>query len=110
MLSVLLSIQRNMSIDGRDTLPTDNNDNTVRSVMLSQPLLRSRTHKHTIATIGGFECYIISDTVEGDATAAAEVYKADGDGEDADPEESLLSVSPGGNVLNLVMRDQGIMR
>ena len=58
-------------------------------------------------TLGGFECYIISDTgAEGDATLAAEVYTADGE----DAEESLLSVSPGCNVLSLVMRDQGIMR
>ena len=60
-----------------------------------------------LITPGGFECYIISDTAaEGDATLAAEVYTADGE----DAEESLLSVSPGNNVLSLVMRDQGIMR
>ena len=60
--------------------------------------------------LGGFECYIISEA-DGDA-AAAEVYKSEveGEGEGENAEESLLSVSPGGNVLSLVMRDQGIMR
>jgi hypothetical protein len=57
--------------------------------------------------VGGFECYIEAD--EGDSGAgegneASEVYRADGDG------ESLLSVSPGCNVLSIVMRDQKIMR
>lgn len=43
--------------------------------------------------IGGFECYIISDTSE-EGVEAAEVYKADtAEGEDA--EESLLSITPG---------------
>lgn len=41
------------------------------------------------------------------------MYKSEveGEGEGGEnAEESLLSVSPGGNVLSLVMRDQGIMR
>ena len=54
--------------------------------------------------VGGFECYIEADTDEG--SDAAEVYRAN----DVDKEESLLSISPGFNMLNLVMRDQEIMR
>ena len=40
------------------------------------------------------------------------MYKSEVEGGEGDEnaEESLLSVSPGGNVLSLVMRDQGIMR
>ena len=39
------------------------------------------------------------------------MYKSEVEGDgDENAEESLLSVSPGGNVLSLVMRDQGIMR
>jgi hypothetical protein len=59
--------------------------------------------------IGGFECYIISDTSEGEGAEAAEVYKGD-DPEGEEAEESLLSVTPGGNILSLVMRDSGVMR
>ena len=66
----------------------------------------SFTPSASVFPTGGYECYIISDTSEGDATLAAEVYTADGE----DAEESLLSVSPMSNVLSLVMRDGGIMR
>ena len=71
--------------------------------------------------VGAFECYISADN-EGDAEdlEAAEVFQAeheDGeddrkrkeDGEDKD-DGQLLSVTPGCNVLSLVMRDENIMR
>jgi prolyl 3-hydroxylase /prolyl 3,4-dihydroxylase len=58
--------------------------------------------------IGGFECYIeADDTNEGAQHEAAESYRA---GTEDDEETTLLSVTPGTNVLSLVMRDQGIMR
>jgi Rps23 Pro-64 3,4-dihydroxylase Tpa1-like proline 4-hydroxylase len=59
--------------------------------------------------VGGFECYIeaeIEKEGENKDNEAAEVYKS----HDTDKEESLLSVTPGCNVLSLVMRDQEIMR
>ena len=55
--------------------------------------------------VGGFECYIAAED-DTDADATAEVYKAEGDDEDGD----LLSVQAGCNVLNIVMRDQGVMK
>jgi prolyl 3-hydroxylase /prolyl 3,4-dihydroxylase len=54
--------------------------------------------------IGAFECYIVADA--SDTAEAAEVYRSDNQEE----EESLLSVSPGNNILSLVMRDQQVMR
>ena len=60
--------------------------------------------------VGGFECYIEAETKEGGDTAeAAEVYKGPG-AEDDEDETSLLSVTPGANVLSLVMRDLEVMR
>jgi hypothetical protein len=57
---------------------------------------------------GGFECYISADTNEdGEGLEASEVFKKDGEEEE---DSTLLSVSPGFNVLSLVMRDKGLMR
>ncbi len=57
---------------------------------------------------GGFECYISADTDEkGDGLDAAEVFKKD---EEDDEDSTLLNVNPGFNMLNLVMRDQGLMK
>ena len=53
--------------------------------------------------LGGFECYI-----EEHGDDPAEVYRADH--AENDDESSLLSVTPGFNVLSLVMRREGIMR
>ena len=59
--------------------------------------------------VGGFECYIEADLKDGhDSAEAAEVYK--GPAADGDDDPSLLSVSPGANVLSLVMRDTEVMR
>jgi len=63
--------------------------------------------------VGGFECYIEADHKEGGDTAeAAEVYRgpSEGQGEGDDDDTSLLSLSPGANVLSLVMRDCEVMR
>jgi hypothetical protein len=71
--------------------------------------------------VGGFECYI---EVEDDENAeAAEVFKIDQNTQTTsqlkyrkpnemigEEEPSLLSVSAGFNVLNLVMRDDRVMR
>ena len=54
---------------------------------------------------GGFECYMAADDTDSDAADAAEVYRTD-----TTDEDQLLSVSPGCNVLNLVMRDKGTMK
>lgn len=54
---------------------------------------------------GGFECYIEADE-DADAAATAEVYRANND----DDESQLLSIQAGNNVLNIVMRDTGVMR
>ena len=62
---------------------------------------------------GGFECYISADIedAEEEGLQAAEVYKGPDLTADEDEDESqLLSVSAGGNVLSLVMRDENIMR
>lgn len=53
---------------------------------------------------GGFECYIEADE-DSESAEAAEVYRPG-----AEEEGSLLSVSPGFNVMSLVLRDEGIMR
>lgn len=68
--------------------------------------------------VGGFECYIEADMKQ--SAEAAEVYRTtsadkpdngiQGDGDGEESEESLLSVSAGNNVLNLVMRDENVMR
>ena len=57
--------------------------------------------------VGGFECYVEADG-SGDSAEAAEVYK--GPGAEGDDEPELLSLSPGPNVLSLVMRDAEVMR
>lgn len=58
--------------------------------------------------VGGYECYIEADESEGAEGGAAEVYRSgDGGGEEGE-EGSLLSVSPGFNVLSLVMRDEKV--
>ena len=59
---------------------------------------------------GGFECYIEQDE---EAADAAEVYaseKTDGGDDDDDDGGVLLSVTPGTNVLSLVMRDEDTLR
>jgi hypothetical protein len=57
--------------------------------------------------VGGFECYIAAED-DTDCDATAEVYKATGDDEEG--EGDLLSVQAGCNVLNIVMRDEGVMK
>lgn len=60
--------------------------------------------------VGGFECYIAAED-DTDADATAEVYKAEKEGDDGDDEDGdLLSVQAGCNVLNIVMRDEGVMK
>lgn len=80
--------------------------------------------------VGGFECYIAADSTE-ETAEAAEVFQSgygttqskpkqknkgtskDDDEENDDEEEedtSLLSVTPGFNVLSLVLRDDKVMR
>ncbi|KAL4426531.1 hypothetical protein ABPG77_008389 [Micractinium sp. CCAP 211/92] len=51
--------------------------------------------------VGGFEAYLLAD----DDNEAAEVYKAA-----QDDESGVLNVSPAANTLNLVLRDEGLMR
>lgn len=55
--------------------------------------------------VGGFECYIEADA-DADAAATAEVYRANNDDDDTE----LLSIQAGCNVLNIVLRDKGVMR
>jgi hypothetical protein len=59
--------------------------------------------------VGGFECYIAAED-DTDADATAEVYKAEKDGDDENEDGDLLSVQAGCNVLNIVMRDEGVMK
>jgi hypothetical protein len=65
--------------------------------------------------VGGFECYIAAED-DTDADATAEVYKTEkegegeGEGEDEEEDGDLLSVQAGCNVLNIVMRDEGVMK
>ena len=54
---------------------------------------------------GGFECYIEADE-DADAAASAEVYRSANDDDDS----QLMSIQAGNNVLNIVMRDPGVMR
>jgi prolyl 3-hydroxylase /prolyl 3,4-dihydroxylase len=54
---------------------------------------------------GGFECYIEADE-DADAAATAEVYRSSNE----DDESELMSIQAGNNVLNIVMRDTGVMR
>jgi prolyl 3-hydroxylase /prolyl 3,4-dihydroxylase len=65
----------------------------------------TKADKWDSGDVGAFECYITSDGDEGEA---AEVYKAKQEEEGDDSQ--LLSVSPGFNVLSLVMRDQDTLR
>jgi hypothetical protein len=69
--------------------------------------------------LGGFECYIEAD--HRDNGEAAESYRQDksndNEGQEDEEEEgdkkddsTLLSVNPGFNVLNLVLRDDDVMR
>lgn len=53
--------------------------------------------------VGGYESYLLADE-DGDEKEAADVYKMDEDG------GGLLSISPSFNTLNLVLRDEGLMR
>lgn len=55
--------------------------------------------------VGGFECYMAADD-DADADATAEVYKVENDDDDGE----LISVSAGDNVLNLILREQKVMR
>lgn len=56
--------------------------------------------------VGGFECYIAAED-DTDADATAEVYRSE---QDENAEGDLLSVQAGCNVLNVVMRDEGVMK
>eukprot|EP00603_Paraphysomonas_imperforata_P004548 CAMPEP_0114423178 /NCGR_PEP_ID=MMETSP0103-20121206/6010_1 /TAXON_ID=37642 ORGANISM="Paraphysomonas imperforata, Strain PA2" /NCGR_SAMPLE_ID=MMETSP0103 /ASSEMBLY_ACC=CAM_ASM_000201 /LENGTH=708 /DNA_ID=CAMNT_0001591823 /DNA_START=53 /DNA_END=2179 /DNA_ORIENTATION=+ len=58
--------------------------------------------------VGGFECYIAAED-DTDADATAEVYKSEKEG-DENEDGDLLSVQAGCNVLNIVMRDEGVMK
>lgn len=55
--------------------------------------------------VGGFECYIEADE-DADAAATAEVYRSNNEEDDT----QLMSIQAGNNVLNIVMRDTGVMR
>jgi len=59
---------------------------------------------------GGFECYIAADDEEerGDGGEDGNSENAKFEGEDDNSE--LLSVRPGNNMLNLVLRDVGTLR
>jgi Rps23 Pro-64 3,4-dihydroxylase Tpa1-like proline 4-hydroxylase len=59
--------------------------------------------------VGGFECYIEADDESPDAS---EVYmtQVTANKQAAEEESSLLSVSAGFNMLNVVLRDQRVMR
>jgi hypothetical protein len=69
--------------------------------------------------VGGFECYIVAED-DANTVEAAEVYKiSDSEGNSntgkkgngyREEEESLLSVSAKSNVLNLVLRDEKVMK
>lgn len=52
--------------------------------------------------VGGYETYLLAD--EDEEKEAADVYKVDED------TGGLLSISPSFNTLNLVLRDEGLMR
>lgn len=52
--------------------------------------------------VGGFEAYVLADE---DEDKPAEVYRGN-----ADDESGVLNVSPASNTLNLVLRDEGLMR
>ena len=57
--------------------------------------------------VGGFECYVEADE---DSPDASEVYQTTANKAGQEKETSLLSVSAGFNVLNVVLRDAGVMR
>mmetsp|Transcript_34146 Transcript_34146/g.73798 ORF Transcript_34146/g.73798 Transcript_34146/m.73798 type:complete len:689 (-) Transcript_34146:8-2074(-) len=59
--------------------------------------------------VGGFECYIEAEE-DPENAEAAEVYRPEKDKGAEDAETSLLSVSPCNNTLNLVLRDEGVMK
>ena len=52
--------------------------------------------------VGGFEAYVLADE---DEEKPAEIYRAG-----ADDESGVLNVSASSNSLNLVLRDEGLMR
>ncbi|KXZ49624.1 hypothetical protein GPECTOR_20g481 [Gonium pectorale] len=55
--------------------------------------------------VGGFEAYLLADE-EAEGGGAAEVYRVNADSE----ESGVLNVNAASNTLNLVLRDEGLMR
>ncbi len=56
--------------------------------------------------VGGFEAYLLADDDKQGDAAAEEVYRVGADGE----ESGVLNVSAAPNTLNLVLRDEGLMK
>ncbi|EFJ40470.1 hypothetical protein VOLCADRAFT_108132 [Volvox carteri f. nagariensis] len=56
--------------------------------------------------VGGFEAYLLADEEGEDGGGAAEVYRVNADSE----ESGVLNVNAAANTLNLVLRDEGLMR